>query len=62
MDIAALSVVMANSQVRSDASLAMMANIKNLMNQQGNQLTEMLSQSVADAPHPTLGKSVDIKL
>jgi hypothetical protein len=62
MDIAALSVVMANSQVRSDASLAMMANIKNLMNQQGNQLTEMLSKSVADAPHPTLGKSVDIKL
>jgi hypothetical protein len=56
MDIAALSVVMANSQVRSDASLAMMANIKNLMNQQGNQLTDMLSKSVADAPHPTLGR------
>ena len=62
MDIAALSVVMANSKVRTDASLAVMTNIKNLMHQQGNQLTEMLSQSVADAPHPTLGKSVDIKL
>ncbi|WP_042143802.1 YjfB family protein [Paucisalibacillus sp. EB02] len=62
MDIAALSVVMANSQVRSDASLAIMSNIKNLMHQQGNQLTEMLSKSVPEAPHPTLGKSVDIKL
>ena len=62
MDIAALSVVMANSQVRSDASLAVMTNIKNLMNQQGNQLTEMLSQPVVEVPHPTLGKSVDIKL
>ncbi|WP_010099231.1 YjfB family protein [Ornithinibacillus scapharcae] len=62
MDIAAMSVVMSNSKVRSDASLAIMANVKNLMQQQGNQLTEMLSQSVANAPHPTLGKSVDIKL
>lgn len=62
MDIAAMSVVMANSKVRSDASLAIMANIKNLMQQQGNQMTEMLNQSVANAPHPTLGNSVDIKL
>ncbi|WP_047983751.1 YjfB family protein [Ornithinibacillus californiensis] len=62
MDIAAMSVVMANSKVRSGASLAMVANIKDLMQQQGNQLTEMLSQNISNAPHPTLGKSVDIKL
>ncbi|WP_339213205.1 YjfB family protein [Ornithinibacillus sp. FSL M8-0202] len=62
MDIAAMSVVMANSQVRSDASLAMIANVKDLMQQQGAQLTEMLSQSLQQAPHPTLGKSVDIRL
>lgn len=62
MDIAAMSVVMANSQLRTDASLAMMANVKDLMQQQGQQLTEMLSQSVPQAQHPTLGKSVDISL
>ncbi|MFS0674987.1 YjfB family protein [Ornithinibacillus sp. 179-J 7C1 HS] len=62
MDIAAMSVVMANSQVRSEASLQVIANIKDLMQQQGAQLTEMLSQSTPQAPHPTLGKSVDISL
>jgi hypothetical protein len=62
VDIAAMSVVMSNSQLRSDASLAVMANVKNLMQQQGNQLNEMLNQSVSNAPHPTLGKSVDIQL
>jgi hypothetical protein len=62
MDVAAMSVVMANSKVRTDASLAIMANIKNLMTQQGSQLTEMLNQPVAKAPHPTLGKSFDIQI
>ncbi|MEN2767326.1 YjfB family protein [Ornithinibacillus xuwenensis] len=62
MDIAAMSVVMSNSQLRSDASLAIMANVKNLMQQQGNQLTEMLNQSVPQVSHPTLGKSVDIQI
>ncbi|WP_047982580.1 YjfB family protein [Ornithinibacillus contaminans] len=62
MDIAAMSVVMANSQVRTDASLAIMSNVKDLMQQQGQQLTEMLSQSAPQAQHPTLGKRVDIQL
>jgi Putative motility protein len=62
MDIAGMSVVMANSQLRSQASLAVMVNMKNLMQQQGNQLTEMLQKSVGEAPHPTLGKSVDIQV
>lgn len=62
MDIAALSVVMANSQVRSDAGLAVMANVKNLMQQQGAQLSEMLQQSAPQVPHPTLGNKVDIEI
>lgn len=57
-----MSVVMANSQVRASAGLAIMSNVKNLMEQQGNQLAEMLNQSVPQAPNPSLGKSVDIKL
>ncbi|HLS09903.1 YjfB family protein [Lentibacillus sp.] len=63
MDVAAASVVMANQQVRADASLAVMKNAKNTAEQQGQQLIEMLNQSqVPSASHPTLGKAVDIKL
>lgn len=60
MDIAAMSVVMANHQVKSAASLAVMGNIKKFAEQQGQQLVEMLQS--ADAPHPTHGKSVDIQI
>ena len=42
MDIAAMSVVMANHQVRADASLAVMNNVKDMLEQQGQQLVEML--------------------
>ncbi|MUK89688.1 putative motility protein [Ornithinibacillus sp. L9] len=61
MDIAAMSVVMNQAQVRSDASLAVMGNVKDLMEQQGAQLKEMLQQSVS-APHPSLGKQLDIQV
>ena len=59
MDIAALSMAKAQSQVKADASLKVMANVKDLMNQQGEQLIEMLETS-SPAPHPTLGGKVDI--
>lgn len=61
MDIAALSVVMSNHQVRTDASLAVMNQIKDVMTNQGEQLTEMLQQSTTPVPHPTLGQQVDLK-
>lgn len=57
MDIAAMSMVQANSQLRADASMKVMSNVKDVMNQQGEQLIEMLS----DATHPTLGQSIDIQ-
>jgi len=60
MDIAALSMAKAQSQVKADASLKVMANVKNLMNQQGEQLIEMLETS-SPAPHPTLGGKVDFQ-
>lgn len=57
-----MSVVMANHQVRSAASLAVMGNVKDVAKQQGQQLVEMLEQSNSPAPHPTLGSTIDIKL
>jgi len=64
MDIAGLSVVMANQQLRTDASLKVMGNTKDVMEQQGAQLIEMLQQSTPStpkAPHPSLGKNIDMK-
>lgn len=60
MDIAAMSMAMNNHQVRTDASLAVMDNIKNVAEQQGLQLMEMLQDSTP--PHPTLGNQIDVKL
>ncbi|WP_188456641.1 YjfB family protein [Virgibacillus oceani] len=62
MDVAAMSVVMANTQVRADASLAVMSKVKGLMEQQGQQLMELLQQSGPRAPHPTLGNVVDLEV
>jgi len=60
MDVAGLSIIMAENQVKRDASLAMMRNVKDMMNEQGQQLVDMLSQTTPAAPHPTLGQHIDI--
>ncbi|WP_339226551.1 YjfB family protein [Oceanobacillus sp. FSL K6-2867] len=60
MDIAAMSVVMANQQVRTDASMAVMDNIMDVAEQQGLQLMDMLQDSTPT--HPTLGNRIDVKL
>jgi len=63
MDIAAMSVVMSQNQVRADASLAVMSNVKNVIEQQGDQLVDMLQQSTqTNIPHPTLGQRFDVTL
>lgn len=62
MDVAAMSVVMANQQARADASMAVMNQVKGLLHQQGEQLVDMLQQSGTEVPHPTLGQTIDIKL
>lgn len=61
MDIAAMSIVKAQNQVQLAASLKMMANVKDLVNQQGEHLIEML-QTSSPAPHPTLGSKIDIQV
>lgn len=61
MDIAALSVVMANQQVQAGAGLAIMNKSMGVAEQQNEQLLSMLKTSGVQAPHPTLGKVVDVQ-
>ncbi|WP_404455664.1 YjfB family protein [Oceanobacillus kapialis] len=61
MDIAALSMAMANQQVRSNAGLAVMDNSMKMMEQQGEDLMKMLQQEAPSAPHPSLGNQIDLK-
>lgn len=61
MDIAALSVVMSNQQVQAGAGLAIMNKTMDVAEQQNSQLMDMLKASGANAPHPSLGKVVDVQ-
>ncbi|WP_163969533.1 YjfB family protein [Oceanobacillus halotolerans] len=62
MDVAAMSMVMSTHQVRTDASLKVMDNIKDVAEQQSNQLLDMLEQNQApEAAHPSLGNMIDVK-
>jgi len=60
MDIAALSMAMSQVSVAQSASLQVMAMSKDMAEQQGQQLTEMLKS--VPAPHPNLGGSLDISV
>jgi len=62
MDIAALSVVMNQSQLKQQASLAIVKKAMTTAEVNGSQLIEMLEQSTApNAPHPNLGGKIDIR-
>lgn len=62
MDIAALSVVMKQSQVKQQAGLAVMKNTMSTAEANGNALIEMLNKSTtSQAPHPHLGGQIDLK-
>lgn len=58
MDIAALSAVMMNSQVRQQASIQVAAKVMDTAKVQGAELVRMMEQSVT----PHVGRSVDIRL
>ncbi|PQP81873.1 putative motility protein [Paenibacillus sp. PCH8] len=60
MDIAALSMAMSQASVKQSASLQVMSVTKDMAQQQGQQLAEMLKS--AFAPHPNLGGSLDISV
>lgn len=60
MDIAALSVAKSQASVAQAASLQVMSMTKDMAQQQGQQMAEMLKS--ASAPHPNLGRSLDISV
>lgn len=63
MDIAAMSTMMSQANVRMEASIAIMEQIKNVAEMQGEQLIEMMQQSnTQTVPHPTLGQTIDISV
>lgn len=59
MDIAGLSMAMSQQRLQVDASLAVMNQTKQLSEDMGNQLVDMLEKSVP--AHPSLGKTIDLK-
>jgi RNA-splicing ligase RtcB len=58
MDIAALSVVLNQSQVQQEATLSVMKMAMNTAEDNSTTLTKMLEQSV----QPHLGSKIDLKL
>lgn len=58
MDIAALSMTMAQNKVMTDVNTALMSKALDTVEDNGAQLIKMMEQSV----DPTLGQSIDLKL
>lgn len=58
-----MSTMMSQANVRMEASIAIMDQIKNVAEMQGEQLIEMMQQSnTQTVPHPTLGQTIDISV
>lgn len=58
MDIAAMSTVMSMTAVKQAASIQVLNMAKSQAEVMGTQMAQMLSES---APHPTSGRSIDVK-
>lgn len=56
LDIAALSMGMSQASLSQSVSIALTKKTMDMAQQNANQMVQMLQ-----APHPTLGKSVDLK-
>jgi hypothetical protein len=59
MDMAALSMVMNQSKVQTEASIAVMKMAMDTNKEAGTQVTEMMKDVVAD---PNLGKYIDVRI
>ncbi|MCF3942100.1 YjfB family protein [Oceanobacillus alkalisoli] len=64
MDIAKLSTVLSQSQVKQQASLSVMKMMMDTGKVQANDMLEMLDEGVSapDAGHPYLGGKIDIQV
>lgn len=62
LDIAALSTVMKQAQVKQQASLSVMKSAMNTAENNAANLIDMLNKStVQNVSHPHLGQNIDIK-
>jgi len=61
MDIAALSSTLAHATLRQDVSMSLMTTVMDTAKQNSDQMVEMMKSAVPQAPHPTLGHSIDLK-
>lgn len=57
MDIGALSMVLSQSKVQQDASIAVMKKAMDAGEETANQMTEMMKNSAVD---PNLGNHIDV--
>ncbi|WP_411346057.1 YjfB family protein [Paenibacillus sp. WLX1005] len=57
MDIASLSTALSQSSVSQAVGLKVLSLSKDMAEQQGQQMADMIKQ----APHPTLGGSLDLR-
>jgi len=60
MDLAALSTILSQSKLKTDVSFAIMQQTKDLMENQGEQLAELIEKSAL--PHPNLGHRIDVRV
>ncbi|GMK41423.1 hypothetical protein PCCS19_44790 [Paenibacillus sp. CCS19] len=60
MDVASVSMAMSQASLSQSVSLQVLSMSKNMAQQQGQQLTEMLKS--VPAPHPNLGGRLDISV
>ncbi len=61
MDIAKLSTNLSTNKAQEGASISMLKKAKDMMEQQGAQLSEML-EAIPTAPAVNDGKSLDIRI
>lgn len=62
MDVAALSTVMSQVNLGQQVGIAMTKMVMDTAETNAAALTEMLKTSTVQAPHPTLGKTIDISI
>ncbi|WP_458415014.1 YjfB family protein [Schinkia sp. CFF1] len=62
MDIAALSTAMSQANLGQQVGIALTKKVMETAQVNATALTEMLKASTVQAPHPTLGKHIDISI
>lgn len=61
MNIAAMSSVLSQAQVKQQASLAVLKSAMSTADTNASGLIDMMNQSVGQAKHPYLGNTIDMR-